>query len=132
MSSRPHFLEPLLKAGDAKYRLINERTGLVIASNVELAADSRSRNRGLLGRSSLAPDSALIIAPCNAVHTFFMRFSIDVIFVSRLGLVVKVCPGLRPWRIGLGLGGFAAVELAAGAANLAEIGRNDRILVVQS
>ena len=123
MSARRHFLEPLLEGGVNKYCLVNVLTGSVVAQHLELAADAKARNRGLLGRSELAVGSAMIIAPCNAVHTFFMRFTIDVVFVDRRGKVLKLCPNLKPWRIGAVLGGFAAVELAAGTISGAKIVR---------
>ena len=65
--------------------LRNERTGLVVAATLEPAFDSASRKRGLLGRDGLAAGHALIIAPSNMVHTFFMRFPIDILIVSRGG-----------------------------------------------
>ena len=63
--------------------LIIERTGRMLASAVELADTSETRRRGLLGRDSLDLSAALIIAPCSAIHTAFMRFVIDVAFVDR-------------------------------------------------
>lgn len=125
--SAQHFLEPLLQAGAPKYRLIHEPTGQPIATELELAAESRTRNRGLLGRAGLSAGSALILAPCNAVHTFFMRFSIDLVFVNRAGVVLKTRRGVKPWRISLCLGAFATVEMAAGALDVVEIEQGDRL-----
>jgi uncharacterized protein len=56
----------------------------------------------------------MIIAPSNAVHTFFMRFPIDVAFVTRQGRIVKACAGLKPWRLAGALRGYAVVELPVG------------------
>ena len=128
MKPRSHFLAGLLGPGQTRGVLRNERTGEVIASRLEVAADSRARRRGLLGRTSLDPGTALVIAPCNGVHTFFMRFTIDVVFVSRDGRVVKICPSLRPWRIGLAVSAFAALEFAAGTADQAGIAVGDRLV----
>jgi uncharacterized membrane protein (UPF0127 family) len=58
-------------------------------------------------------DAALIIAPCNSIHTFFMRFAIDVVFVARDGRVVHVSRAVPAWRLRLALRAFAVVELAA-------------------
>jgi len=58
----------------------------------------RARLRGLLGRSGLAAGSALVIEPCTSIHTFFMKFEIDAVFLDRRGRVVRALPGLRPWR----------------------------------
>src|SRR5260221_667539 len=71
---KPHFLEDLLKPGSAVYLLSNARTGQVVARHLELAGNSKARRRGLLGRTSLSPDAVMIIAPCDAIHTFFMKF----------------------------------------------------------
>jgi uncharacterized protein len=129
MSRRSHFLEPLLESAPADQQLSNERTGIVVASEIELAADSRSRNRGLLGRSSLAPGTVMIIAPCNAIHTLFMRFSIDIVFVDKRGNVLKVCRKVRPWRIRVAISAFAALELAEGGVDQAAICVGDRLVL---
>src|SRR5437762_8707558 len=75
-----------------------------------------SRARGLLGRRSLAADEALLIEPCNFVHTWFMGFPIDVVYLSQDNSVLKVTKHLRPYR--MSWGGRRAkrvLELAAGA-----------------
>ena len=128
MSSRGHFLEPLLTSTGA-HVLRHERTGLTVARHLELASDSAARRRGLLGRTSLADGSVLIIAPCNAIHTFFMKFAIDVVFVDRQGRVVKIHHRLKPWRIGVALGAFAALEFAAGAVGPSGMAKGDRLVV---
>ena len=117
MSKQSHFLEPLLKGDAAGLQLVNARTGSVLATDLELAADSKSRNRGLLGRSGIAAGSVMIIAPCNAIHTFFMRFTIDLVFADRHGRVLKICREVRPWRIRVAFRAFAALEMAAGSTD---------------
>jgi uncharacterized membrane protein (UPF0127 family) len=113
--ARPSFLTVLLRGADRQYSLQNVRSGRVVATRIELALDSRSRRRGLLGRNEFAKGAALIIAPCSSVHTFFMRFAIDVVFVSRDGRVLKTYSTLVPWRMAFSLGAFAVIELPAGA-----------------
>ena len=112
-----HFLRPLLAtpAGNAP-ALVIARTQAPLATTLEAAFDSDSRRRGLLGRSDLAPDTALIIAPCSAVHTLGMRFSIDVIFAGRDGRVLKIAHAVRPRRLAVSWGAFATIEMAAGEA----------------
>jgi uncharacterized protein len=96
--------------------LIEAATGRVLVPRLEIAGDSASRKRGLLGRSHLPDGTGLVIAPTNAIHTFFMRFPIDVVFVARDGRVLKVSRHLPSWRIAVGWGAYAVVELAADAA----------------
>jgi len=98
----------------ANVRLVNERTRSTVASIVELAVSRGERRRGLLGRHGLDASAALMLAPCAAVHTAFMRFPLDVVFVDRTGRVQKIVCGLGPWRISASLGAYAAIELAAG------------------
>ena len=86
---KPHFLLPLLRQPSGSFVLSNERTGLTVATVLETAFDSASRNRGLLGRSHLPREHALILAPSNVVHTFFMQFPIDLLFVARDGRALK-------------------------------------------
>jgi uncharacterized membrane protein (UPF0127 family) len=110
------FLHALLRQPGRPWILRNRDTGATLATRVVVAVDSKMRRRGLLGRTSLE-DEALVIAPCNAVHTFFMKFSIDVVFVDRGGAVTRVARAVPPWRIAAALRGFAAIELASATAS---------------
>jgi uncharacterized membrane protein (UPF0127 family) len=95
-------------------QLINKRTSMAVASVVELAVTRADRRRGLLGRDALDLSAGMMLAPCVAVHTAFMRFPIDVVFVDRDGVVRKIVRDLKPWRIATSPRAYAAVELAAG------------------
>jgi len=86
----------------------------VLASAVELAVTSETRRRGLLGRDSLDPAVAILIAPSSAIHTFFMRFAIDVMFVDRDGRVLKVVRNLRAWRMAGSLRAYVTIEMKGG------------------
>jgi uncharacterized membrane protein (UPF0127 family) len=81
-----------------------------VGDHVEAAFDSRTRKRGLLGREALPKDTALVIAPCNGIHTWFMRFPIDIVFVAKDGRVLKARSGVGPWRVALSLRAFAVIE----------------------
>jgi uncharacterized membrane protein (UPF0127 family) len=109
------FLSPLLQDSRASFELVNQRTGQVVAQQVEAALDSATRRKGLLGREGMAGGSALIIAPCGAIHTWFMRFAIDVAFVARDGRVVKVKRELKPWRMVGAVGSHAVIEFPGAA-----------------
>jgi uncharacterized protein len=111
---RPTFVRPLLAAASAPHRLVNGRQGQVMATTLLPAFDSASRRRGLLKRHSMPADTAMIIAPCSAIHTCFMRFPIDVAFVARDGKVLKVVHALQPWRLAGALRAYAVIELSAG------------------
>ena len=109
------FLAPLLGGGPpGPKRLLNATRNTVIATFVEGAFSSDERRTGLLSRSTFEPGHALIIAPSNAIHTFFMKFSIDVVYFARDGRVVKCRENLPPWRVSGALRGYGVVELPAG------------------
>ena len=102
-------------ASDQRVRLINPSRGLVVAARVRLALGPWSRARGLLGGPPLASDEALLLRPCNAVHTFFMGYAIDVLFVGSDGVVLAVRPAMGPWRMTRWVAGArATIELPAG------------------
>lgn len=107
--------------------LMNDRTGDVVASAVELADTRETRRRGLLGRESLDASSALILLPCFSVHTAFMKFPIDVVFIDREGVVVRVVKNLTPWRMAGAWRAHAVVELAGGSLRAHEVRRGDRL-----
>jgi hypothetical protein len=119
----------LLSDAAAQLRLVNARNGLPVATTLEPAFDSATRKRGLLGRESLPPAHALIIAPSNMVHTFFMRFPIDILFAARDGRVVKVRENVPARRIVAALRGFAVIEMAAHELRRSGIGVGDRVVV---
>ena len=81
------------------FMAFNRTRGREVASRVVKAADGKSRARGLLGRRAMAPGEGLWIVPCPMIHTFFMRFPIDVLFLDRGLKVVRVMENLRPWRL---------------------------------
>jgi uncharacterized membrane protein (UPF0127 family) len=122
------FLSPLLRAESIAHVLENARTQRVIADRLLTAFDSRSRRQGLLGRDGLPDGTALIIAPSNAVHTFFMRFSIDLLFVRRDGDVINVRSAVRPWRMAVSLRAFAVIELPAGSLAQSKTIVGDRLI----
>ena len=112
--------------------LVNERTRQPVAMSVEIAATRTSRRRGLLGRDRLDEASAMLLAPCAAVHTAGMRFAIDVVFVDRQGYTVKVVRDLRPWRIALAPGARAVIEMPAGSIRWGQILTGDRLYLTSA
>jgi uncharacterized membrane protein (UPF0127 family) len=96
-------------------RIRNITRGTQLASDAQPARGFVRRLVGLLGRSSLPAGAALVLDPCNSVHTAFMRFPIDVVYVDRGGRVVKAVSNLKPFRVsGVLRGRCSAIELASG------------------
>jgi uncharacterized membrane protein (UPF0127 family) len=109
--------------------LVNERTDAPIATDVEVAETRADRRRGLLGRDRLDPSAALVLKPCVAVHTAFMRFAIDVAFLDRDGYAVKLVSDLVPWRLAGAARAHTVVELAAGSLRRHAVAIGDRLYV---
>jgi uncharacterized protein len=124
----PSFLSPVLRSPTTRFELVNGRTGRVFVSQLEVAVDSATRNKGLLGRDGLEAGRGLVIAPTNAVHTFFMRFAIDVVFVARDGRVVKIRHAVPARRITAAFRAFAVIELPAGTA-ATELAQGDQVVL---
>ena len=113
---------------NASFTLVRD-DGYVVCDQCGVAATFRARLRGLLGRSGLAPGEGLLLRPTNSIHTFFMRFPIDVVFLDRNGVVVKRVSNLRPWRVTFAPRGRDALELRAGEADARGIRLGDRLAV---
>ncbi len=79
-----------------------------------MAARPLRRMRGLLGRRDLPRGEGLLLRPAASIHTFFMRFPIDAVFLDADGVVVGVAPDLPPWRVAARKHARAVLELAAG------------------
>ncbi len=93
----------------------NLDTGAVVADRVSVAATREARAIGLLAHSHLEPGEALWIVPSRGIHTWGMRFAIDIVALDARGVVVDQVAGLRPWRIRLPRRGTAGVlELPSG------------------
>ncbi len=127
--AREHFLRPILAARGATHQLVNADRGVVIASRILGAFDSQARRTGLLGRTGLPESDVLVIAPCNAVHTFRMKFPIDLLFVDRRGRVLKRVVALRRGRIATCLRAFAVIECAAHHPGVAQTAVGDVVAV---
>jgi uncharacterized membrane protein (UPF0127 family) len=93
-------------------RVFTSRLG-ISAIELKVTESVLERMRGLLG-SSLVFGQGLLLRPCNMVHTFGMRYAIDVVFVSRRGLVMKIYSKVPARRICLCIGAYAVIELPAG------------------
>jgi uncharacterized membrane protein (UPF0127 family) len=107
--------------------LVHVRSGETIASDVELAVTSAQRRRGLLGRDHLAASAALMLSPCWAIHTAFMRFPIDVVFVDKRGRVVRVVHDLVPWRLAASFRALSVIEFAGGSLRTRDLRPGDEL-----
>ena len=83
---------------------------------IEVAATAAQRVRGLLGRECLEDGQGLLFRGCSSLHTFFMRFPIDIIFTDKDGRVLKTAISVKPFKlVAAPLRAYYAIELPEGA-----------------
>lgn len=110
---------------------MTDRDGRTLCPNVTVADKPRARMRGLLGRRSLDVDEGLLLRPAGSVHTAFMRFPIDVVFLDRALEVMDVRSHVGPWRVVGRRGARAVLELPAGQAERRGIERGTTLSLRQ-
>lgn len=91
----------------------NETRDSIVAKVADLANTSAKRRKGLLGRNALPDGHALWIVPCESVHTCFMKFPIDLVYLDRKHRVRKVARAVPPWRFSICLRAHSVLELPA-------------------
>ena len=109
---------------------VNRTRGLRLASSVRVARTHWTRLRGLIGTSpsEFQPGSALWIVPCRGVHTFAMRFPLDLLYLDSRGCVVGVFENIRPWRVApMRMKAASVLELPSGAIAHSATQSGDRI-----
>jgi uncharacterized protein len=88
--------------------------GTLVCERLLVADSPFLRMRGLLGRDGLEPGEGLLLRPASSVHTCFMRFAIDAVFLDRDLIILGIADGLEPWRAAGRRGAKAVLELPAG------------------
>ena len=107
---------------------LQRQDGRVVCEHLLVAARPLRRMRGLLGRSGLPAGEGILLRPAGSIHTFFMRFAIDAIFLDRDLVVVGIEPSLAPWRTASRRGAKVVVELASGECERRGVAVGDRLL----
>jgi uncharacterized membrane protein (UPF0127 family) len=95
-------------------KISNVTRQVVLADRVEVADHGATRRKGLLGRDGLPTGEGLWIVPCESVHTFGMKFPIDLVYLDRNKKVKKVVHAVPPWRLSACLLAHSVVELVSG------------------
>ena len=98
-----------------------------LAEHAAIADTSAKRRTGLLKHTSLEPGDGLWIVPCEGVHTFGMKFPIDVLFLTRKRKVLKVRPRMVKRRLALSLFAHSVLELPAGTAESTRTAAGDQL-----
>lgn len=102
--------------------------GRAVAERVRVARSVLSRMVGLLATPRLEEGAGLLLDPCSSVHTAFMRYPLDVVYLDRGNTVVRVAANLKPFRLSFGgRGARRALEMPAGAAERAGLRQGARL-----
>ena len=111
---------------------LRDESGRVVCEGLTLADGPLTRMRGLLGRKSLPSDEGLLLRPAGSVHTWFMRFPIDAVFLDGEGRVLEIAADLRPWRAAGCRGARAVLELSSGESERRGVRPGDRLVPVEA
>jgi uncharacterized membrane protein (UPF0127 family) len=103
--------------------------GVVVCPRCRLAKNPLRRLQGLLGRRNLAADEGLLLQPASSVHTLFMRFPIDVVFLDRDLRVLRVADSVPPWRAVRRRRSRLVLELPAGAAARLQLRADEQLVI---
>lgn len=113
-------------------KVYNSTQNNLIADNVKMAQTFVNRALGLILKSSLKEGEGLVIKPCCSIHTFFMKFAIDVIFVNKKNEVIALYKNVKPWRIlPIHLASRYVIELPSGTITAKNITEHDIINIEQ-
>lgn len=111
-------------------KILNKTKNTVLAKETVLANTPFKRMKGLLGRKDFKEGGALIIKPCDSIHTFFMRFAIDVLFVNKDNKVVKTITALKPFRLASAyFSSSFVIELPPGAIRSSLTAKGDSLIL---
>lgn len=105
-----------------------ERDGVIVLPRVWRADRWDLRLRGLLRRPPLQDGEGLLIVPCDSVHTMWMGYALDLLFLDRAGGVLRWREGLRPWRAAWCRGAHATLEMPAGSIGRIGVAAGQRFL----
>jgi uncharacterized protein len=108
-------------------RVRNETRNTILATAADIADTSAKRRTGLLRHERLEPGQGLWITPCESVHTFFMKFAIDLVYLDKNKKVRKVRHRVPPWRLSACLAAHSVLELPAGAAAASSTQTGDQL-----
>jgi uncharacterized protein len=112
---------------DSFLQVSNLTRNTVLATCMEVADSAAMRNKGLLGRERLSPGEGLWIIPCASVHTFWMRFPIDLVYLDRKKRIRKLRSDVRPWRLSACLWAHSVLELPPGTIHGTRTQHGDRL-----
>lgn len=111
-------------------KIYNSTQNNLIVDDVKVAENFFTRSIGLLSRNALSENEGLLIKPCCSIHTLFMKFSIDVLFVNKKNEIIALYENVKPWRIlPIHPTSYYVIELASGQISNKKIEKGDLIQI---
>jgi hypothetical protein len=112
-------------------KILNSTKNTTLAENCTEANTFMARFLGLMGKKYLSPNYALILAPCNSVHMFFMRFALDVVFIDKDNMVIYLAENLKPWRLSRIIPlAYAVIEVPTGTIKNSKVSVGDTLKMI--
>jgi len=110
-----------------KFQIRNVTRDSLLGDSIDVADTRQTRKTGLLKHSGLERGQGLWIVPCEAIHMFFMKFAIDVVYIDRKHRVRKVVRDLRPWKMSMCLTAHSVIELPVGVIDESQTQKGDQL-----
>ncbi len=108
----------------------NKTKEKLVAQHVTVAGSIFARMKGLLGKKCLKDGEGMYFEPCSSIHTLFMKFPIDVLFIDKGNIVIHIIKTLKPFRFsGVYINAKACIELASGVVDLSSTEVGDTLLL---
>ena len=111
----------------SRLKILNLTRQTALAHSVEVADHAAARRKGLLGRRSLPAGEGIWIVPCESVHTFCMKFPIDLVYLDRNKQVKKVRSSVAPWRLSACLSAPSVLEFPSGTIHNTQTSPGDKL-----
>ena len=115
----------------AKQAINRTKNNQIVANTVEMATNPWTRFKGLMGRHSIPDGHSLWIEPCADIHSFFMKFEFDALYLDKNGIVLHIVEAMKPWRVSKWVKGTQSVlELNKGVIKASQTSLGDQIDLV--
>jgi len=112
-----------------RYRIVNKTKNIILASQAKIADSFFKRLIGLMFKKGLSKEEALVFFKAPSIHTFFMRFPIDILFLDREGKVLRIVKKVNPYRVVFCKNSYITIEFSSKNNNLAQTSKGDFIII---
>jgi uncharacterized protein len=108
---------------------ISKKDGALVSSEAQVAGSFLLRLMGLMGKKSMPAKGALIFYKAPSIHTFFMRFAFDLVFLDKNGKIMRLCPAIKPWRLVFCPSSHTTIEFSPGTIGRSSLKIGDLLII---